>query len=123
MLYQEWLESIKGKDGKDGHSPVITIGSDGNWYIDGVNTNVTARGEKGEKGEQGIQGIQGNKGEDGHSPVITINNDGYWVVDDVPTTVLAQGPQGNAGNNGKSAYEQYVDLFPGYVWSEEQWMP
>ena len=41
--YEEWLESIKGEKGEDGHSPVITI-ENGYWYIDGVNTNVLAEG-------------------------------------------------------------------------------
>ena len=40
--YEEWLESIKGEKGEDGHSPVITI-ENGYWYIDGVNTNVIAQ--------------------------------------------------------------------------------
>ena len=43
--YEEWLQSIKGKDGQDGHSPVITIGDNGHWYIDGVDTVVNARGD------------------------------------------------------------------------------
>ena len=41
LTYEEWLESIKGQDGKDGHSPVVEI-KDGYWYIDGVNTGVKA---------------------------------------------------------------------------------
>ena len=38
----------KGDKGEDGHSPVITIGENGNWFIDGVDTNVYA-GERKEK--------------------------------------------------------------------------
>lgn len=45
-----------GKDGKDGSAgkdgkpgSVVTIGSDGYWYIDGVKTEYKAQGEKGEK--------------------------------------------------------------------------
>ena len=86
-----------GVDGEDGHTPVITIGENGNWYIDGVDTGVSANGPKGEQGiqgEKGEQGIQGEKGEqgqpgkdgvdgqdgqdgkDGHSPEITIGENG-----------------------------------------------
>ena len=77
LSYDEWLKSIKGdkgdqgEPGQDGHSPVISIGEDGYWYIDDVNTNVKAQGE------QGLQGIQGEKGDTG-----------------------AQGPQGSQGPKG-----------------------
>ena len=59
---QEWLKSLEGEDGS---TPYI---KDGYWYIDEINTNVKAEGEKGErgdrgeKGEQGIQGAQGVQG-------------------------------------------------------------
>lgn len=68
-------DGADGKDGKDGAAgkdgkpgSVVTIGSDGYWYIDGVKTEYKAQGEKGEKGDQGEtgpQGPQGPKGEDG----------------------------------------------------------
>ena len=53
------------------HTPVITIGEDGHWYVDGVDTGVNAqgpqgeKGDKGEKGDQGVQGEQGERGENG----------------------------------------------------------
>ena len=77
-------QGIEGKPGSDGHTPTITIGANGNWYIDGVDSNISAKGEKGDKGDkgdtgapgpQGIQGIQGPKGDkgdtgaDGHTPI------------------------------------------------------
>lgn len=43
--------TIEGPKGEDGHSPVITIGDNGNWFIDGVDTNQKAQGEIGPKGE------------------------------------------------------------------------
>ncbi|MCR4583723.1 MAG: collagen-like protein [Prevotella sp.] len=44
----------KGDTGAAGQNgSVVTIGADGFWYIDGVNTGVPAKGEKGEKGEDG----------------------------------------------------------------------
>ena len=44
---KEWLESLKGINGK---TPDIKIGSNNNWFIDGIDTNVNAKGEKGETG-------------------------------------------------------------------------
>ena len=126
--YEEWLDSIKGekgdtgsqgekgekgdpgtpgKDGEDGHTPVITIGSNGNWFIDGVDTNVKAQGEKGdtgsqgEKGDKGDSGTPGKDGEDGHTPVITIGENGNWYVDGVDTGVKAQGEKGDTGSQGE----------------------
>lgn len=85
-----------GKDGKDGSAgkdgkpgSVVTIGSDGYWYIDGVKTEYKAQGEKGEKGDQGEtgpQGPQGPKGEDGkdatgiyYYPGTEGAEKGFWV--------------------------------------------
>ena len=36
-----------GTNGSDGHSPEITIGENGNWFIDGVDTGKSSRGETG----------------------------------------------------------------------------
>ena len=43
---QEWLASFKGKDAKDGHSPVITVDSNGYWVIDGTRQPVKVDGSK-----------------------------------------------------------------------------
>ena len=56
-----------GVDGEDGHTPVITIGENGNWYIDGVDTGVSSKGESGQNGAQGPQGEPGKDGETGLS--------------------------------------------------------
>lgn len=40
-----------GVDGKDGETPIITIGGNGNWFINGVDTLVSAKGTKGDAGE------------------------------------------------------------------------
>ena len=139
--YQEWLASIKGekgdtgaqgepgKDGQDGHTPVITIGSDGYWYIDGDNTHVKAQGEKGDTGAQGPKGdvgsqgpkgdtgetgpqgpagqngtngkdgTDGKDGQDGLTPYIGPN--GHWWIGTTDTGIAAQGPAGQDGANGK----------------------
>lgn len=38
-------------DGKDGETPVITIGGNGNWFINGVDSLFSAKGTKGDPGE------------------------------------------------------------------------
>jgi len=52
-----------GTDGKDGS--VVTIGDNGNWFIDGIDTGLAAQGEKGDKGDTGETGAQGEKGDKG----------------------------------------------------------
>ena len=77
-------QGIQGNPGADGHTPVITIGENGNWFVDGVDTNIKAQGpqgEKGDKGETGEQGQQGEKGDKGDTG--------------------EQGPQGETGPQGE----------------------
>ncbi|MBO5755535.1 MAG: dockerin type I repeat-containing protein, partial [Clostridia bacterium] len=50
------VQGIQGVPGKDGRTPVITI-QKGNWYIDGVDSDVSAQGVKGDTGN-GISGIK-----------------------------------------------------------------
>ena len=52
---------IQGEPGKDGHTPEIKIGENGNWIIDGVDSGVSA------KGQDGLDGVDGEDGEDGVS--------------------------------------------------------
>ena len=68
-------QGIQGQPGQDGHTPVITIGANGHWFIDGVDSNVSAEGAKGETGPQGPAGDKGDTG--------------------------ATGPQGPAGEQGE----------------------
>ena len=49
-------QGAQGVPGKDGHTPVITIGENGNWFIDGVDTNISSKGPKGDKGISGKDG-------------------------------------------------------------------
>ena len=44
---KDGLNGKDGVDGKDGSTPVITIGENGNWFVDGVDTGVKAQGEQG----------------------------------------------------------------------------
>ena len=52
-------DGVQGVPGEDGHTPEITIGSNGNWFVDGQDTGVSSQGEKGETGAQGPQGETG----------------------------------------------------------------
>jgi hypothetical protein len=64
----------KGEDGKPGS--VVTIGENGNWFIDNVDTGKPSRGAQGEPGESG-------SGKDAptiyYEPGIAGSEDGYWV--------------------------------------------
>ena len=80
--------TIENTDGEDGS--VVTMGENGNWFIDGNDTGVSYKGEKGDKGDQGEQGPAGPQGpageqgpagadgKDGHDARISAN--GYWEV-------------------------------------------
>ena len=45
---EEWLESLEGADGI---SPLVNIGGNGNSFVDGVDTGISAKGEKGDTGQ------------------------------------------------------------------------
>jgi len=80
---QDFWEFLTGAKGQDGSPP--TIGNNGNWFIDGNDTGIPARGQN------------GNNGKDGS--VVTIGDNGNWFIDDIDTGVKA------FGEDGKSAYE------------------
>lgn len=75
--------------------PVPTMGSNGHWYVDGIDTGMAARGPKGDPGE------------DGHSPVITgdkVGSVSTLYADGVQIARIIdglRGPQGSKGDKGK----------------------
>ena len=77
---------------------VYTIGDDGFWYKDGVNTGIKAVGQDGKNGENGKNGEDGTNGKD--ADVWTIGDDGYWYVNGVKTDKKAVGTDGKNGENG-----------------------
>ena len=81
------FELTNGADGKPGS--VVTIGENGNWIIDGVDTGKPSRGEKGDQGEQGPAGEDGVNavGYIYYYPGTEGAEDGYWVE----VTVDAEG--------------------------------
>ena len=80
---------INGSDtGKPAYS-VISIGANGNWFIDGVDSGFKAQGNKGDKGDTGASGS-----------VITIGGNGNWFIDGEDTgksafSVITIGGNGN----------------------------
>ena len=57
LTYEQWLNSIRGKDGADGLTP--HIGENGNWFIGSSDTGVKAQGPTGPQGSQGQSGSNG----------------------------------------------------------------
>ena len=116
----------EGKDGSNGNNGKTPyIGNNGNWFVDGQDLGVKAKGEKGNKGDDGVngktpyignngnwfvdgqdlgvkakgeKGNKGDKGADGETP--RIGNNGNWFVGNHDTGVKAQGEKGNKGDKG-----------------------
>lgn len=73
----------------NGKTPVITIGDNGNWYIDGIDTG------KPSQGEDGVNGEDGTNGTDGKTPTIEIGENGNWIINGTDTGIKAEGVDGN----------------------------
>ncbi len=52
-------QGIAGTPGKDGHTPEIKIGENGNWIIDNEDTGIKAVGTNGNDGKDGANGEDG----------------------------------------------------------------
>lgn len=102
----EWVESLKGADGV-----IPEIGENENWYINGEDTGIKARGidgKDGKNGADGKNGIDGTDGKDGFSPVITENagnNSSTYKLDIATktgffTTPNLKGADGQGGSGG-----------------------
>ncbi len=118
-----------GENGKDGHTPVISINEEGYWTVDGVSTGIRAHGDKGDKGDAG-RGIvsvkkvstEGNvdtyeitytdstvstfvvtNGKDGKTPYIGDN--GNWWIGEIDTGVKAKGDKGDKGDQGEAGQQ------------------
>ena len=64
----------------NGKTPIITIGDNGNWYIDGVDTGKPS---------------QGHDGTNGDTPSIEIGENGNWIINGSNTGIKAEGLDGN----------------------------
>ena len=65
----------------NGHTPVFTLGENGNWFIDGKDSGIKAEGKDGDDGQSGS------------TPTIV---DGYWYIDGESTGVKAQPQDGTS---------------------------
>ena len=129
-------QGIQGNPGQDGHTPEITIGDNGNWFVDGVDTGIKAQGPQGPEGPQGEQGVPGADGTSvltGNgvpSDALGKNGDSYidlatwdYYVKENGTWVQKgniKGGQGEQGEEGKSAYELAKEN--GFEGTEEEWL-
>ena len=138
-------QGIQGIPGKDGHTPIITIGENGNWFIDGIDSNQTAIGKNGNS-IVAIEKTGTNDNidtytitySDGSTSYFTVTNgvDGEQGIQGIPgkdghTPIITIGENGNwfidgVDSNqrvqGLSAYELYCKYHPEYDKSEEEWL-
>lgn len=88
---------------KDGHTPEVTIGENGNWFVDGVDQGVPAQGEKGTDGKDGKDGTNGVSVVS-ISKTNTANNvDTYTITYSDNTTSTFTVTNGTNGKDGKDA--------------------
>ena len=124
-----FVAATKGEPGTPGHTPVITLGTDGYLVIDGTKQSTLLKGTDGTDGTDGatftpsvdasgnlswsnnkglanpatknIKGIKGDKGDKGDKPVLTLNSSYQLVADGtVVSTTSLRGPQGATGATG-----------------------
>ena len=81
-------------NGSDGHTPVITINSDGYWCIDGSSLGIKAKGDSGTDG-RGISSIVSSYDENGNTLVTIIYTDGTNQ-----TVTIKKGEKGDTGDKG-----------------------
>ena len=106
-----------GQDGIDGLTPYI--GENGNWWIGNTDTGVKAIGT------DGVSIISIEKtGSSGNTDTYTITFSNGVVFSFTVTNGSdgKDGADGKDGDDGKSAYEIYIEHYPGYIWGEEQWI-
>lgn len=69
----------------NGYTPLVEIGENGNWFINGEDTGEPSKGKD---------------GRDGYTCKIEIGADGFWYIDGVNTGVKAAGLDGKDGRDG-----------------------
>ena len=119
-------------NGVDGQTPSITIGTNGNWFINNIDTGKSAKGERGDKGD------------DGRSILTVIKTSSYGLVDtytitysdgttstftvtngkdgkDGSSVLTGNGiPASTLGNNGDSYID--VDTWDYYIKEDDEWV-
>ena len=101
---KDGVNGTDGKDGKDGTTPTIGIDEDGYWVINGITTNVLARGTNGTDGQDGKDGIDGTSAEKEIAEVI-----GLVVIDESGYEMRADGvAPAYFGNENTREYDLYA---------------
>ena len=134
----QWYYLTPGSSTKTPLTPTqafkVTIGSNGNWFINGSDTGTPATGPAGPAGPAGSDGTtptigangnwwigttdtgiaaQGPAGADGTTPTIGAN--GNWFIGTTDTGIAATGPQGPAGADGKSGVLDGQGVYVNYM--------
>ncbi len=82
--YTIWFSDGTNITLKDGNTPLVTIGDNGNWFINDIDTGKPSKGKDGVDGEAGAAGSQ-----------VTIGENGNWFIDGVDTEI----PSGSKTNS------------------------
>lgn len=102
----------QGPQGVPGATP--TIGANGNWFINGVDTGVAATGPVGPTGPQGIQGVAGEQGPQGE--VGPTGPQGIQGEQGIAGPQGIQGEQGPIGPQGPAGvianFADYYAIMP-----------
>jgi hypothetical protein len=96
-----------GEPGKDGHTPKITIGDNGNWFIDGVDIGVCALGDKGADGISivSIRLTSSNDNVDTYTILYSDNTTSTFIV-----TNGRDGEQGIQGKPGEDGHTPVISI-------------
>ena len=100
-------QGIQGEPGKDGHTPEVKIGENGNWIIDGVDTEISAKGVQGETGN-GIEKIELTDTKENLDTYTIIFTDGTTTTFTVTNGV--NGEQGIQGEPGKDGHTPTIEI-------------
>lgn len=125
----------KPSRGADGKNPTVEIGPgpDYYWIIDGVTTNITAKGQDGKDGRDGEDGFTPVIGENGNwwidgqdtgKPSVIIPEIGpgpnyNWFIDGVDTGKPSRGEDGVDGKSAYKLWKEAVELCNGTVTNKD----
>lgn len=119
------LTAKDGRDGRDGHTPEITVSDAGTLVVDGIDTNKSLIGPRGENGLPGKDGVAGQDGKSAYQVAVDNGFDGTeveWLRSLHGNDGLdgKSGRDGLPGQSGKSAYE--IAVINGFTGTETEWL-
>ncbi|MFA9492411.1 putative Ig domain-containing protein [Streptococcus sp. E17BB] len=83
------VDGKAGISGTDGATPTVTVGTNGNWHVNGADTGIPAAG------------TNGANGANGSTPTVSVSDNGNWFINGSDTGIPAKGQDGVAGKNGQ----------------------